>query len=150
MNARSDLYFMKETVWKPLYDLAPYEVSDSGLVRNGETGTIICPKFSSSGRKMVGILGRTLCIDSLVAVAFFGVDPNDYDILHINDDLGDSRECNLRLIPKDRKRIFESTTGRVFESVNECAEWFGIAPGGIYLCLGGHRKQCYGYQFEYI
>jgi hypothetical protein len=65
-------------IWKDIY--GKYEVSDSGFVRNGQTGKILSQSFQNE-YKRVGLLFENKThihyVHSLVALGFFGERPVD-------------------------------------------------------------------------
>lgn len=142
-----------ETAWVPVvgYEGA-YEVSDTGHVRNTKTGRILRPfktgtQRPGAQRHKVTLRGVDFDVAVLVLTAFVTCRPEGSIVMHLNDDSGDNRLCNLRwgthtenirdsvakgrramqkLMCADKRVIVEMRDAGV--PGKEVAQLFGISP----------------------
>lgn len=136
--------------WKKIKNKLNYSVSDNGEIRNDKTGRILKLHKSTSGYYQV-MLGRKtspLYVHRIVAQAFI----DNYDDLpqvdHINGNKLDNRVENLRWVTvsdnyygfgcskriENKKKKIKAVNGEhiiIFNSRNECAEYFGVSKTRI-------------------
>jgi hypothetical protein len=84
-------------LWKPIPGFAGYEASDSGQVRNAQSGRVLT--VNKFGKSQLWIGGRNVSIRTgrLILLAFKGPSPNPEHSLarHLDDDLFNNRPDNL-------------------------------------------------------
>lgn len=90
---------LEKEAWRPVPGVEPYEVSNMGRVRNGETGRVLKPwKTQSNSREYWRIVlkRKKHRVHILVLTAFIGPRPPGHECAHHNGDSLDNRLCNLR------------------------------------------------------
>lgn len=90
---------LETEAWRPVPGVEPYEVSNMGRVRNGETGRVLKPwKTHSNSREYwrVELKRKKHRVHTLVLAAFIGPRPSGHECAHHNGDSLDNRLCNLR------------------------------------------------------
>ena len=165
--------------WSDMDRFPNHQISTYGRVRNKRTGYILKPFADRYGylRLSIGSVDNVY-IHRLVCETFHGL-PNDPDdqVNHIDCDRQNNHVDNLewctasenirwgishgnlnpmkgldraREVNKKAVRIIE--TGNVFNSVKECAEYFGVNPNRVSRCLVGSRKgqRLHGYHVEFV
>lgn len=141
-------------IWKKVKGFENYEVSNTGSVRNAQTGVIVSQIRKGNGRKRVTLTNgeqrKNIAVDKLVADAYFTRRPGDYDIVHINGDLLDSNVNNLSLVRRPEKCIRVVEYDAYYGSQKECCMAIGIPPGVLSECLSGKRRSYKGLHFEEI
>lgn len=172
--------FVDNELWIDMNDRFPnHQLSSYGRVRNKKTGHILKPFSDRYGYSRVSI-GNTdnVYIHRLVCEYFYGEPTEDRPhVNHIDCDRQNNHVLNLEYCsPKENTkwgvyngninpqkglrrarevnlkpvRIVE--TGELFNSVKECAKYFGVSPTNISRCLVGERKgqKVHGYHVEYV
>lgn len=160
---------MNAEYWRPIPSFPVYSASNLGRIRNDKTGRIMHVFLTSRG-----YLGMTLRKDNrqitqsvhrLVAEAFLGGPHPDLEVNHIDGDktnncienlewctrLENVRHAvstGLRKGPR-RKAVRILETGDEFESLHECARYFGTDRSCISWALR-HSGSYRGYHLEYI
>lgn len=157
-------------IWKDIDGFPNYEVSNLGRVRNKKTGHIRKLSTDVVGYKSTTLYGEnkptTVRVHTLVANAFLGKRPRNYDVNHIDGDKTNNNIDNLEYCSRSDNvlhayktglnkmttsiRIVE--TGEVFDSINECARSIGASRKNIAMCLNDkyQRNSCKGFHFEYV
>lgn len=161
-------------IWLPIKDYPNYEVSSEGRVRNIKTGRIMRQQTNRNGYKNLTLrrdnTQHDVRVHRLVADAFYDGDHYGLDVNHIDGDktnnfIGNLEWCTrkenikhalnsgLRVnnnFGKVKTRILDTSTGRVYESINECARVLGIDTWYIRECLKGNRDSYRGHSFERV
>ena len=82
--------------WIDVRNHPEYEVSDSGRVRNKNTGRIVKPQLNRpGGYSRVNVGGRYEYVSKLVLEGFYNMDASNYRITHYNGDKNDDSLGNL-------------------------------------------------------
>lgn len=153
-------------MWKEIKDFPNYSVSDSGEVKNNKTGRILKKALNQDGYEIVQLWnngkGTTKRVHRLVLEAFKPIENTNYEVNHLDRDRTNNNLNNLEWVSskqnihyrdandnpnkRTRKIKVEFTTGeiKIFESLNNCAEYFDLHPTTIrdYIDnkLTPHRK----------
>lgn len=103
-----------KAIWKDINDW-PYEVSDSGQVRNCRTGYILKPCGDSNGYSIVTLcnLGKqvTRTVHRLVSCAFFGPRPKDLFVNHKDGKKHNNNTENLEYVTRAENEKHASIMG---------------------------------------
>lgn len=161
-------------IWLPIEDYPNYEVSSEGRVRNIKAGKILKQQINHNGYNCLTLrkdkVQYNARVHRLVADAFYDGDHRDLDVNHIdgnktNNFIGNLEWCTrkenvqhafhkgLRVsndFGKGRIKIRDISTGRVYDSINECARVLGFDKWYIRECLSGHRDSYLGHSFEVV
>jgi hypothetical protein len=86
-------------MWKPLPSDPLYEISNTGLVRNIQTGRLLKPT-PHKGYWRVRLRNKRVLLHVLVAEAFFGPAPEGYEVNHKNGNKADCDEGNLEYLTR--------------------------------------------------
>lgn len=144
------------TEWRRIHSFPAYSVSETGLVRNDETGRQLTRLVNQSGVVNVGLTkNRTQykrAVALLVAKAFLAVVLQDtFDTpINLNGDRFDNRVGNLAMRPRwfatkyfqqfhsdpnDFYRIEDLVTGEQFESTWDAAVKLGLLQSDIVISV---------------
>ena len=164
-------------IWKKIEGFLNYSVSDTGLVRNDETGKMLKSFTTTTGYRIVHLSNnkrkKTVKLHRLIAEAFIPNEKCLKCVNHINGDKQDNRIENLEWCSHSENNIHSYQTlgrssanaihamtvakfkpvlcvesGAVYRSVKEAAKQTGILHQNISACLIGNRKTAGGYHWE--
>jgi len=148
-------------VWRPVD--GRYEASNTGEIRNRETGRVLRPRPRRRGYVMVAIqhdgVRRDVSIHVLVAEVFHGPRPSGHEVNHKNGIHGDNRASNLEWVtPEENRRHQREVLGRwrpaaklsetdvaMIRSLagsapqREIAERFGVGRTAVQKIMAGTR-----------
>lgn len=123
-----------------------YSVSFDGTIINNKTNRILKPSIDSDGQYRVNLsqgFGRrpkTVKVHRIVAEAFC-YHPNGYsNVIHIDGNRSNNRADNLiwtRAVTGTKVQVVE--TREIFDSLHECAAFFGVGPERVLRCLQNPR-----------
>lgn len=159
--------------WKKINGFEKYSVSDTGLVRNDDTGKMLKPDVIRGG-----YLRLTLCKDGkrtrkmvhrIVAEMYIPNPLRKREVNHINGDKADNRKENLEWVTRSENELHAThvlntaarslyakskpilcvETGVVYESYMEAERQVGAYHGNICRCLRGERETVNGYHWKY-
>ena len=155
---------------KPIPNFEKYYIYDTGDVYNTDTNKMLEGTIRLSGYKVYRLSkdGKKyqFYAHRLVAENFIP-NPNFLpQVNHINEDKRDNRVENLEwssaLHNLEHSRVIEKasvakftkvrciTTDRIYDSIKEAADEFGLAHSNIVACCNGRRLTCGGMRWEYI
>jgi len=125
---------MNEELWTAVPGFPDYAISTIGRIKSLRYDRILSPRMNSYGKRRVVLyrdqIPHDLYVDKLLIEAFvYGVPT--------------TRSVYFR-------RILVKELGKVFTSVQECADHIGGDPSSIYRVLRGERQSHLGYTFLYI
>lgn len=104
---------MKE-VWKAIKDFDNYEVSNTGKVRNKDTGNVLKPWIINSGYKQVGIPKQSGLVHRLVAEAFIlNKDTSKNVVNHIDNNKLNNTVDNLEWVDQKGNIAHSTKQGRI-------------------------------------
>lgn len=164
--------------WKKVDGFSSYSVSDTGLVRNDNTGNLISICNSDTGYSVAHLCKNkkfyTVRVHRLVAQAFIPNSQNEKCVNHKNGIKTDNRVENLEwcshsynnihsytVLGRSSKNAIESMTkaklksvvcietGKVYESITQAAKETGALRGNISRCLSGKRRTAGGFSWGY-
>lgn len=158
------------TQWRPISGFPPYEVSDEGTVRNGDSGHVLGIYDNGGGVKQV-VLRRDYknharAVHRLVAEAFLDPAPDDCVPMLIDGDHNNMRPDNLvwkprwyavkwtrqrrQVEPRDHRPILHVKTGVVYQNALECARSIGGLEDLVILTAQSRWSTTYlGSKFEF-
>lgn len=164
--------------WKKIECFPNYSVSNTGLVRNDDTGKLVKSYKSSTGYSITHLSKDkrkyNVKIHRIVAQAFIPNQRNERCVNHINGNKQDNRVENLEWCSHSWNNIHSYRTlgrssinaitamaaanlkpvvcvesGIVYGSIKEAANRTGALRGNISLCLAGKRSTAGGYHWRY-
>lgn len=158
-------------LWKPVKGFDNYEVNEYGVIRNKYTEKILSSK-NDRGYERVALYDHGIRsmkqVHRIVAESFIDNPCNKDEVNHINGDKRDNRSQNLEWCTRsdnmkhayaaglkhfsgglDERPVRVLETGKVYESIHECARQLDCDQGHISHCLSGARKTHKKYHFEY-
>ena len=153
-------------IWKPLHNFPGYEGSTEGRVKNVRTQHILKPCPDKTGRMLLSLQKngeqRTVKVHRAIAETFYGERPG-LEVLHRDADYSNNRIDNLEWATRSEvvtesyrrgsKRPYQSMpvrvieTGKVYDSITECAADIGCDRSQICKCLAGKYPYVKGYHF---
>lgn len=119
---------------RTIKDFPNYNIDRNGIVKNRK-GRVIKPDISNTGYERVSLS---------------------------NEDIKHNLEWSTPLHNLEHSRIIEKasvakftkirciTTGKIYNSVKEAADEFGLAHSNIVACCNGRRSKCGGLEWEYV
>lgn len=157
--------------WIPAKGYSKYEVSNLGNIKNSKTGRVIKTSVNSRGYIQTCIRDdkkrqHTIQVHRLIADSFYDGDHSELDVNHIDGNKLNNRIGNLEFCtrqeniqhafelglrkPPRQTRIRVLETGKVYESIRECARDINGDPAAVRRCLLGIEGSCRGYHFEKV
>lgn len=158
-------------LWASIEGFPPYEASDQGRIRNGDTGHILGTYDNGHGVMQV-VLRRdgknhARAVHRIVAEAFDGPGPSDLVPMFRNDDSTDCRYENLvwrtrsfavqwtrqkkQHLPRDLRRVRHVRSGVVYPNSLECAKALGGLENLVLLSAQSLWETTYlGSRFEFV
>ena len=157
---------MIEEQWAEIDGFPDYAVSNLGQVKSLRFNRLLNPRSNSYGLLRVTLYherkAKEFYVHHLVAAAFIDGYIPGKQVRH-REDNEDNNVYNLkfpegvrlgRLIqnpPEPRhRRILIVETGKVFNTIHECAEHLQAQTSSIYRVLRGERPHHLGYTFQYV
>lgn len=155
---------------RTIKDFPNYNIDRNGIVKNRK-GRVIKPEISNTGYERVSLSNedikhKKMSVHRLVAETFIPNPRKLPQVNHINENKTDNRVDNLEwstpLHNLEHSRIIEKasvakftkirciTTGKIYNSVKEAADEFGLAHSNIVACCNGRRSKCGGLEWEYV
>lgn len=87
----------KETItWIDIKESPKYQVSNTGLVRNKNTGRVLRQEMTYRGYKRVSLDGKHNYVHRLVAGTFFDGDHEGLDAVHLDGNKTNNHVSNLK------------------------------------------------------
>ena len=165
--------------WIDMDEFPNHQLSTAGRVRNKRTGRVLktFPDRYGYLRLSIGNVDNVY-IHQLMGEYFYGPKPFlKAEVNHIDTNRQNNSFLNLewttrkgnaewasykgtlnyqkgldRAAEVNRIRVRIIETGQVFDSVRECAEYFGVNPTCVSRCICGNRagQRLHGYHLEYV
>ena len=146
--------------WKTLRDFPGYEGSNKGNIRNVKTQRVLKPCTDKTGRPSVTLRKngkqRSAKVHKVIAETFLSERPG-MDIRHKDNNLSNNRADNLEWVtrsetiknaysrgtkrPYQSRRVRVVETGKIYDSILECAADTGCDRSEISKCLAGKRER---------
>lgn len=151
-----------EEEWRQCEGYYPYEISNTGKVRNRRTGRIMKTFINSHGYEAISLRKDGECkirpIHRLLAEAYIEGDHEGLDVNHIdgnkrNNDLNNLEFCTRKENTihgfrmglnwsHKKKKVQIIETGEIFNSITECAMHLGVDRTAVGSCINGRTKTC--------
>ena len=158
--------------WAKIPNYPNYEISDHGRVRNINTNSVLKHK-EARGYNKVALYNdgqrRDMSIHRLVAEVFVDNPYNKEEVNHIDGDKHNNHRTNLEWCSRSDnmkhafrtnlkkpsggipgKRVMVMETGRVYDSIHDCARDINGDQRHISGCLNGKRKTHKGYHYDLV
>ena len=159
-----------EEEWRSCKDFYPYEISNTGKVRNRRSGRIMKTFINTNSYEAVNLQkdgqNKVRPIHRLIAEAFIDGDHTGLDVNHIDGNKRNNDLSNLEFCTRQentihgfrmglnwshkRKKVRIIETDEVFDSITECAQHLGVDRTSVGACVNGSSKTCRGYHIEII
>lgn len=162
----------KNAMWKKIEGYEKYSVSDSGEVRNDETGRILKQTIDKDDYRMVTLhygKKRWVGVARLVAEAFVP-NPNNYPQINHKDENKSNNSAenlewctasyntnygtrNSRCAVKMGKTVYQFQDDElvgIWQSTKLAGKVFGISPTNIADCARGIKNSAGGYKWSYV
>ena len=165
--------------WVDLNNFPNHQISSYGRVRNKKTNYVLKPVSDRYEYLRVSIGSMdNVYIHKLVCEAFLGASEdkrlqvNHIDCNRQNNNVSNLEWCtasenirwgvkvgnikpqiaSIKAIEVNKKPVCIVETGQIFDSVKDCADYFGVKPTNISRCLAGVRKgqRFHGCHIEYV
>lgn len=160
-------------MWKKIKGFENYSVSDSGKVRNDETGLILGQQEDKDGYLMVNLcqnrVRRFVGVHRIMAETFIP-NPNNYPIVNHKDEniknntLENLEWCdasystnygsrNYRTGLANSKKVYQFEDGELvgwYQSTKLAGKFLGINPSHIADCCRGVKKSAGGFTWKYV
>jgi hypothetical protein len=94
-----------QEIWLSIKDIANYEVSNLGRVKNIRTNYVLTPMLDNKGYERVDLCYKTYRVHRLVAQSFIPNNANKPQINHINGIKNDNRVHNLEWCTNSENQI---------------------------------------------
>ena len=155
--------------WKSISEYPNYEVSNTGKVRNINSGRILKPRLAK-GYERVILCDHNICkpktVHRLVAQTFIRDTNNNLQVNHkdgnklnnnvenlewvtVSENLSHAYRIGLKNPPRPNPRKVKIVeTNEIFNSMAECARHINGSKTHIGECLDGKRTTHMGYHFE--
>lgn len=171
--------FERNEYWVDHWRFPNHEFSTHGRIRNRKNGHILRPHLDRYGYEVLSIGNvNNVSVHRVICEAFYGALPfPNAQVNHIDCDRQNNHIFNLEWVTpsenirwcsqqgrlkyqsgldravevnKVRVRIIE--TEMVFDSIKDCADYFGVRPTNIQRVLSGSRKgqRFHGIHLEYV
>jgi hypothetical protein len=159
--------------WIEVRDFPKYLVSNYGRIANQKTGFVLNPTQNGQGYLVVSLFNeygvKHLYVHRVVALSFFDILLEDFEINHLNGIKSDCAIWNLEVVTPSENmyhayqiglrqptkcrtsrsvRIIE--TGEVFESIRSCAKAIGENLSSVHRWITRGGSSSMGYTFEYV
>lgn len=147
-----------------------YTIDTDGIVRN-KNDQIIKPEVTKNGYERVSLCNKRIkhkrmTVHRLVAKAFIPNPDGLSQVNHINENKRDNNVENLELvtplqnlehsniIDKASKAKFTKiecvNTGKIYNSIKEVEDIYGLAHSNLVACCNGRRHTCGGLKWKYV
>lgn len=150
--------------WRKIEGFPKYSVSDTGLVRNDESGLILKAGQGKVGYMVVALNCKSKAVHRLVAQAFIPNPGNKPDVNHINGNKTDNRVENLEWASRSENclhacystKVIDSIpvmcveTGVVYKSIQEAARQTGAEATKICAVCRGVYATTRGRHWQYV
>lgn len=167
---------MNSEIWVDLKNFPGYEISSYGEVRNKKTNKILksFPDRYGYLRLSIGNVDNVY-IHRLMCETFYGPIDKDHEVNHIDYDRKNNYILNLEIVTQKENYDWSYRAGHIcyekglaaaskvnkkkvllieknikFNSVKDCAKYFGVKPTNISRVLCGRRKTIRGYHLMYL
>lgn len=146
--------------WKDVPGYDNYMISDEGEVWSKISDRLLTPVMLN-GFSVVHLhknrRAKNFYIHRLMATTFFGAEVEGLKVIFVNGDRNDLRLDNIRVtelaVVKPEhlgRRVMILETGKIYNSVKECAREIYGSPSNIYGALNGRTFTYLGYHFRYV